>query len=63
VSQSLAPNLAEALAQAVALHRQGDLASAEKIYARILKAHRDNWAANATSSTAAKGSLPPSLRS
>jgi len=43
VAQSVAANLAQALAQAVALHQQGDLARAEKIYARILKAHRDHF--------------------
>jgi tetratricopeptide (TPR) repeat protein len=43
VSQSLAANLAQALAQAVALHRQGDLAQAEKIYTRIIKARRDHF--------------------
>jgi hypothetical protein len=43
VSQSVASNLAQALAQAVALHQQGDLARAEKIYARILKARRDHF--------------------
>jgi tetratricopeptide (TPR) repeat protein len=43
VSQSVAANLAQALEQAVALHRQGDLARAEKIYARILKARRDHF--------------------
>jgi tetratricopeptide (TPR) repeat protein len=43
VSQSVASNLAQALQQAVALHQQGDLARAEKIYARILKAHRDHF--------------------
>jgi tetratricopeptide (TPR) repeat protein len=43
VSTSVASNLAQALAQAVALHRQGDLAQAEKIYARILKARRDHF--------------------
>src|ERR1051326_992357 len=43
VSTSVAANLAQALAQAVALHRQGDLAQAEKIYARILKARRDHF--------------------
>ncbi len=43
MSQSVASNLAQALQQAVALHRQGDLAQAEKIYARILKARRDHF--------------------
>jgi tetratricopeptide (TPR) repeat protein len=43
VAQSVASNLAQALAQAVALHQQGDLARAEKIYARILKARRDHF--------------------
>jgi len=43
VSQSVASNLAQALEQAVALHRQGDLARAEKIYTRILKARRDHF--------------------
>jgi tetratricopeptide (TPR) repeat protein len=43
VPQSVASNLAQALEQAVALHRQGDLAQAEKIYARILKARRDHF--------------------
>jgi tetratricopeptide (TPR) repeat protein len=43
VSTSVASNLAQALAQAVALHRQGDLAQAEKIYARIIKARRDHF--------------------
>jgi tetratricopeptide (TPR) repeat protein len=43
VSTSVASNLTQALAQAVALHRQGDLAQAEKIYARILKARRDHF--------------------
>jgi len=43
MSTSVASNLAQALAQAVALHRQGDLARAEKIYARILKARRDHF--------------------
>ena len=43
MSQSVAANLAQALEQAVALHRQGDLARAEKIYARILKARRDHF--------------------
>jgi len=41
--QSVASNLAQALEQAVALHRQGDLAQAEKIYARILKSRRDHF--------------------
>jgi hypothetical protein len=43
VAQSVASNLAQALQQAVALHQQGDLARAEKIYARILKARRDHF--------------------
>jgi tetratricopeptide (TPR) repeat protein len=43
VSQSVASNLTQAIEQAVALHRQGDLARAEKIYARILKARRDHF--------------------
>ena len=43
MSQSVASNLAQALEQAVALHRQGDLARAEKIYARIIKARRDHF--------------------
>jgi tetratricopeptide (TPR) repeat protein len=43
VSQSVASNLDQAIEQAVALHRQGDLARAEKIYARILKARRDHF--------------------
>jgi tetratricopeptide (TPR) repeat protein len=43
VPQSVASNLAQTLAQAVALHRQGDLAGAEKIYTRILKARRDHF--------------------
>jgi tetratricopeptide (TPR) repeat protein len=43
VSQSVASNLAQALEQAVALHRQGELARAEKIYTRILKARRDHF--------------------
>jgi tetratricopeptide (TPR) repeat protein len=43
VSTSVASNLAQALAQAVTLHRQGDLAQAEKIYARIIKARRDHF--------------------
>jgi tetratricopeptide (TPR) repeat protein len=43
VSKSIASNLAQALEQAVALHRQGDLARAEKIYTRILKARRDHF--------------------
>jgi tetratricopeptide (TPR) repeat protein len=40
---TVAANLAQALAQAVTLHRQGDLAQAEKIYARILKVRRDHF--------------------
>jgi tetratricopeptide (TPR) repeat protein len=43
VPQSVASNLAQAIEQAVALHRQGDLARAEKMYARILKARRDHF--------------------
>ena len=43
MAQPVASNLAQALAQAVALHRQGDLARAEKIYVRILKARRDHF--------------------
>jgi tetratricopeptide (TPR) repeat protein len=43
VSQLVASNLAQALAEAVALHQQGDLARAEKIYTRILKARRDHF--------------------
>jgi len=43
VPPSPAANLAQALQQAVALHRQGDLARAEKIYTRILKAKRDHF--------------------
>jgi tetratricopeptide (TPR) repeat protein len=43
VPQSVASNLAQALEQAVALHRRGDLAQAEKIYTRILKARRDHF--------------------
>jgi tetratricopeptide (TPR) repeat protein len=43
VSQSVASNLAQAIEQAVALHRQGDLGRAEKIYTRILKARRDHF--------------------
>ena len=41
--QASASNLAQTLEQAVALHRQGDLAQAEKIYTRILKAQRDHF--------------------
>ena len=43
MSPSVGSNLAQALEQAVALHRQGDLARAEKIYTRILKARRDHF--------------------
>jgi tetratricopeptide (TPR) repeat protein len=43
VASSVASNLAQALEQAVALHRQGDLSRAEKIYTRILKARRDHF--------------------
>ena len=43
MAQSVASNLAQALAQAVALHQQGDLVRAEKIYARILKTRRDHF--------------------
>jgi tetratricopeptide (TPR) repeat protein len=43
VSQSVASNLAQAIEQAAALHRQGDLGRAEKIYTRILKARRDHF--------------------
>src|SRR5215470_2595956 len=43
VSQSVASNLTQALEQAVALHRRGDLAQAEKIYTRILKVRRDHF--------------------
>jgi len=43
VPQSVASNLAQALEQAVALHHRGDLAQAEKIYTRILKARRDHF--------------------
>ena len=43
MSSSVASNLTQALGQAVALHRQGDLAQAEKIYVRILKARRDHF--------------------
>lgn len=43
MSKSVASDLAQALEQAVAWHRQGDLARAEKIYARILKARRDHF--------------------
>jgi tetratricopeptide (TPR) repeat protein len=37
------PALAQSLAEAVALHRQGRLDAAEKIYGRVLKAQRDNF--------------------
>ena len=43
VSQSVASNLAQALKEALTLHRQGELSRAEKIYARILKARRDHF--------------------
>ena len=43
MSQPVVANLAQALEHAVSLHRQGDLARAEKIYARILKARRDHF--------------------
>src|SRR5215471_21456103 len=35
MAQSVASNLAQALERAVALHRQGDLAQAEKIYVEV----------------------------
>jgi tetratricopeptide (TPR) repeat protein len=40
---SSAGNLAQSLAQALALHRQGRLDEAEKLYTRVLKAERDNF--------------------
>jgi tetratricopeptide (TPR) repeat protein len=43
VSQSVASNLAQALQEALTLHRQGQFGRAEKIYARILKARRDHF--------------------
>ena len=43
MSQSVASNLAQAIEEAVALHRRGDLGRAEKMYARILKARRDHF--------------------
>jgi tetratricopeptide (TPR) repeat protein len=43
VPQSVASNLAQALEEALTLHRQGELSRAEKIYARILKARRDHF--------------------
>jgi tetratricopeptide (TPR) repeat protein len=43
VPQPVASNLAQAIEEAVALHRQGDLRGAERIYARILKARRDHF--------------------
>jgi tetratricopeptide (TPR) repeat protein len=43
VSQPVASNLAQALEEAVALHRRGDLRGAERIYTRILKARRDHF--------------------
>jgi Flp pilus assembly protein TadD len=36
-------NLGQALGEAVALHRQGQLRGAEKIYARVLKAAPDHF--------------------
>ena len=36
-------NLGEALGKAVALHRQGQLREAERIYARVLKAAPDHF--------------------
>jgi len=43
VPQPVASNLAQAIEEAVALHRQGDLRGAERIYTRILKARRDHF--------------------
>ncbi len=37
------PNLAQSINEALALHRQGRLAEAEKIYARVLKARPDHF--------------------
>jgi tetratricopeptide (TPR) repeat protein len=37
------PNLAQSVEQALALHRQGRLDEAEKIYARVLEAQRDHF--------------------
>jgi len=36
-------NLGQALGEAVALHRQGQLREAERIYARVLKAAPDHF--------------------
>ena len=42
-SNVLPMNLAQSIAQALGLHQQGRLDEAEKIYARVLKAQRDNF--------------------
>ena len=36
-------NLGQSIQQALALHQQGRLDEAEKLYARVLKAQRDNF--------------------